>query len=65
MNLKIPGALLLLFLGACAQIPAKTNVERRQASGTERCSKVKNTESGIDFTHAIRFPAGGNGSTAW
>jgi tetratricopeptide (TPR) repeat protein len=46
MNLKIPGALLLLFLGACAQIPAKTNVDARKPDeqSDARKSKIPNQE---------------------
>jgi tetratricopeptide (TPR) repeat protein len=46
MNLKIPGALLLLFVGACAQIPAKTNVEARETKeqSDARKSKIPNQE---------------------
>jgi tetratricopeptide (TPR) repeat protein len=46
MNLKIPGALLLLFIGACAQIPTKTNVEAREAKeqNEARKSKIPNQE---------------------
>ena len=46
MNLKIPGALLLLFLGACAQIPSKTNVEAGKPAeqSDARKSKIPNQE---------------------
>ncbi|MDQ3184992.1 MAG: tetratricopeptide repeat protein [Pseudomonadota bacterium] len=53
MNLKVPGALLLLFLSACAQIPAKTAADAGKRS--ERNDAGKSQLPGQELSAPMLF----------